>query len=436
MISKNSLHPALVDPLLDVMNFLNEIALRFPEAISFAPGRPYEGNFKYEQITSCIQTYITHLERDRGFTSEQVNTTLFQYGRTNGHIQDLIATMLKKDEGIDIAPEALVVTVGCQESMFLVLRALFTGTDDVLLVNSPCYIGITGVAKLLGIEFVPTEESGEGISLDAVVREIRRVREAGKRPKALYVIPDFSNPSGSSLPLQARLQLLGIAKREEILILEDNPYGFFSNQETRKPTIKSLDKSGHVIYMGSFSKVAFPGLRVGYTIADQVVVDDAGQETLLAYELSKIKSMISVNTSPICQAIIGGMLIENDCSLLDANRENIRFYKNNMDLALRSLERHFPSQDASFGVTWNVPEGGFFLVVDLPFRAENEILELSAKDYKVIWTPMSYFYTHGGGERQIRLSVSYITPEQVEEGISRLAHMIKDQLQGRAVRGN
>jgi (S)-3,5-dihydroxyphenylglycine transaminase len=426
MLLQESLHPSLTDPLLDVMNFLNEVALRFPEAISFAPGRPNEKFYDPQQLTSYLDAYIRYLSQERGLSEAQIRTNLFQYGRTNGHIHGLIARMLEKDEGIKAAPESIVVTVGCQEGMFISLRALFSKPTDVLLVGMPCYIGITGAARLLDIEVVPVAEREDGLDLRELERTLEALRAEGKRPRALYLVADFANPSGRSLPEPARARLLELAARADMLIIEDNPYGFFFREGPRKPTLKSMDDKGQVIYLGSFSKSAFPGLRVGYAVVDQRVMGPAGEQHLLAEEFSKIKSMLSVNTSSICQAIIGGMLVMNDCSLLDANQEAIRFYKENMDATLQALERHFPRSEAwARGVTWNVPEGGFFLVMKLPIEVDEALLEQSARNHQVIWTPMRYFYLGAGGENELRLSCSYLTPAKIEEGVARLARLIK-----------
>lgn len=229
------LHSSLSDPLLDVMNFLNEVTLRYPDAVSFGPGRPYDGFFEVDRISTYLDTYTRYLEQDLGRTPEEVRTALFQYGRTNGQIHELVARTIAHDEGIHTDPSGIVITVGCQEAMVLVLRALLAGPDDVLLVTDPGYVGITGAARLLGAETVPVPEDGAGLDLAALRSTLAAVRAEGKRPRALYVIPDFSNPSGTSMPTAKRHQLLDLAADEELLLLEDNPYGFFSRTGERRP---------------------------------------------------------------------------------------------------------------------------------------------------------------------------------------------------------
>ncbi|HWC83438.1 MAG TPA: PLP-dependent aminotransferase family protein [Pseudonocardiaceae bacterium] len=421
----DDLHGSVADPLLESMNFLNEVTARHPDAISFAPGRPYEGMFDPACITEYLDAYIGHLRRT-GHTEQQVRTVLFQYGRTKGQIHDLIAETLANDEGIDISPEAVVVTVGAQEGMVLALRALFADQRDVLLVSSPCYIGMTGAARLLDIDVVPVPEGAGGPDPDAVAAVAREVVASGRRPRALYVVPDFANPSGASMPVEARLRLLAAAAAEGLLIIEDNPYGFFTRESEPRPTLKALDRDGSVVYLGSFAKTCFPGARLGYVLADQRVLARDGTTGLLADELAKIKSMITVNTPSLSQAIIGGALVLCQCRLRAANSSIIEFYRTNLNAVRLELDRHFPAdRRARLGIDWNRPEGGFFTVLRVPFVADEAALERSAREFGVLWTPMDAFFLDGTGKHQLRLSSSYLPPERISEGIGQLAAFIE-----------
>jgi len=425
-LRRDELHASVSDPVSASMNFLNEIAQRFPEAISLAAGRPYEEFSATEDIRRYLDTYLDHL-RAQGLTPRQVRTALMQYGRTNGQIHGLIARLLETDEGIRVPPEAISVTVGCQEAMVMAIRGLCAGPDDVLLAAEPCYVGITGAARILGVDVLAVPEDGTGIDPEAVRAAARAARAAGRRPRAMYVVPSFSNPSGISLPVSSRQRLLDVAAEEDLLLLEDDPYGLFGLTDEPRPTLKSLDTDQRVIYLGSFAKSGFPGARVGFLVADQVVVDGAGRRTLLADELSQVKSMLTVNTSPIAQAVIGGLLVEANFSLRAANRDKIQFYRRNLTTLLDALDRYFPASVRSDrSIRWNVPSGGFFAVVDVPVIADEKLLEISARAYGVLWTPMSFFYSGGGGTHSIRLSCSYLAPEQVDEGVARLARLIDD----------
>jgi (S)-3,5-dihydroxyphenylglycine transaminase len=420
-IEREALHVSVSDPAASSMNFLNEVAQRFPEALSLAAGRPFDRFYGTDDIDRYLKVYLDHLT-SLGMTDAQRDTALLQYGRTNGQLGTLIARMLATDEDIHVPPEAVMVTAGCQEAMIIALRGVCSRPGDVVLVPDPCYVGFTGAARILGIEAVPVPEPFEGLDPDEVLRVAREVRASGRTPKGLYVVPNFANPTGGSMPVATRRRLLEAAAEADLMIFEDDPYGLFGLDDEPRPSLKALDEHGRVVYLGSFSKSCFPGARVGFLVADQEVVDASGRTTLLAEELSTIKSMLTVNTSPIAQALIGGVLVESGCSLRAANQDKIRFYRENMRTLLSALEREFADVP---GVSWNSPDGGFFAVVTVPVVADEALLELSAREYGVLWTPMLFFHTGDGGRNQIRLSCSAVTPEQIDEGVRRLARLVR-----------
>lgn len=429
------LHACVRDPVMDTMNFLNEITARYPKAISFAPGRPYDGFFDIEHIFTYMRRYLDYLA-ENGQTSDEIRDALFQYGPTLGRIRELIAASLRRDENIHVPPESIVVTVGCQEAMVLALRTIISGPEDVLLVSSPCYVGITGAARLLDIELTAVKEQEDGFRCGDLDAAIHAELARGRRPRAFYVVPDHSNPSGATMPLETRHALLELAARHQILVLEDSPYRLVSPGR-QLPTLKSLDRGRKVVLLGSFSKTVFPGARVGFAVADQLVVDRAGRTSLLADELAKIKSMITVNTSPLSQAAVAGMLLASGGRIAEYNTETAAYYGNAMRATIDQLDQCFPADHrAALGVRWNEPSGGFFLTVRVPFRADDAALARSAESFGVIWTPMLYFYPEGGGERSIRLSISYLTQEDIVEGVGRLARFIESEAQaplGRSV---
>ncbi|MEV6347596.1 PLP-dependent aminotransferase family protein [Actinoplanes sp. NPDC051851] len=423
-LRRRDLHGSVADPVLDTMNFLNEVTLRYPDAISFAPGRPYDGFFDTEEIFRHLRRYLDHL-LEEGAAPEQVRTAMYQYGPTAGQIREIIADSLRADEGIDVPPESVVVTVGAQEGMLLVLRALCGGPEDVLMVSSPCYVGITGAARLLDVPVSPVEEGPDGFRCADLAAAIDREVAAGRRPRAFYVVPDHSNPSGTTMSRAARDELLELAARYRLLILEDSPYRLVS-PGTPLPTLKSLDRHRSVVHLGSYSKTVFPGARVGFVVADQRVDPGGDRETLLADELSKIKSMVTVNTSSLSQAVVAGMLLAADGRVSELNLKAAAYYGDAMQAVLRRLDQRLPTaRRAELGVSWNSPAGGFFLAMRVPFRADNAALTRSAQEHGVIWTPMSYFHPWGGGDHGIRLSTSYLTPAEIDEGVTRLADFIE-----------
>jgi (S)-3,5-dihydroxyphenylglycine transaminase len=412
------LHASLASPVSESMNFLNEIAQRYPDAISLAAGRPYEGFFDLDDLPRYLSLYRRHLGEQLGGDDEAVRRTVLQYGRTKGVIHDLIARHLLVDEGIEADPEHLVVTVGCQEALYLTLRALRRDEHDVLLAVAPSYVGVHGAAGLVDMPVVPVRDSAEGVDLDDLTAVIADVRSRGLNPRACYVIPDFANPSGIRMGRDARRRLLRIAADQNLLLLEDNPYGLFGDP-AGPPTLKSMDTVARVVYLGSFAKTGLPGARVGYVLADQRVGNAGGT---LADQLAKVKSMLTVNTSPIAQAVIGGKLLAHGCSLREANVREIATYRENLALMLAGLEQRFGRMP---GVSWNAPEGGFFLLLTLPFTASDELLERSAAEYQVLWTPVHHFYADARPRNVIRLSFSHLRPKEIETGLDRLARFVR-----------
>jgi (S)-3,5-dihydroxyphenylglycine transaminase len=419
------LHSSLEDPALESMNFLNEIGMHYPDAISFASGRPCEDFFDVDLIHHYLDSFCGYLKDQLGYDDAGVRRVLFQYGRTKGIVHELIARQIAVDEGIEADPESIVVTVGCQEAMFLVARALRRDDRDVLLAVAPTYVGLTGAARLADLPVWPVRSGPAGIDLDDLASQVSRARAAGLRTRACYVVPDFSNPTGVSLALPLRRVLLERAAQLGLLLLEDNPYGMF-HDGAPVPTLKALDTRRQVVYLGSYAKTGFPGARIGYVVADQPVTGREGRTGLLADELSKIKSMLTVNTPPLAQAVVGGKLLAHDCCLTRANARETAAYLRNLRHVLDGLAQRFPATSDAPVLTWNAPHGGFFVVLTLPRPADDELLEYSARKHGVLWTPMSHFYPGDGGECQLRLACSQLGPEQIEVGLNRLAALIAD----------
>ncbi|NEC13839.1 PLP-dependent aminotransferase family protein [Streptomyces sp. SID8014] len=419
------LHASVSDPCLTAMTLLNDIAGRHPDAVSFAAGRPYEGFYEVAALGDHLTAFERHLVDDLGLGPEDVRRTFFQYGRTKGFIHHLIARHLASDERMTVDPESVLVTTGCQEAMVLVLRALCRDEHDVVLAAYPTYVGFLGATRLVDAQVRPVAEGPGGIDLADLAEQIRRARADGLRPRACYVVPDFANPGGVSIPEADRRRLLELAEREDVLLLEDNPYSMFHGGEGRLPTLKSMDVGHRVVYFGSFAKTAFAGARVGYVVADQPMADGA----LFADELAKLKSMLTLNTSTVAQAVVGGFLLSNDCSVERATVREAQVYRDNLRAVLAGLEKHFGEDGAlpGSGVSWNVPKGGMFVVVTLPMRADDVLLTRSAERFGVLWTPMYHFYAGEGGSHQIRLSFSALTPERIDVGIARLARLVADR---------
>jgi (S)-3,5-dihydroxyphenylglycine transaminase len=425
-LERSDLHRGLEDPVLQSMSFLNEIMSRFPDAISFAPGAPHPSFLSGVDVAKYIESYVDHRCKN-GVSPRLARQSLYEYGPSQGIINDIIAESLRVDAGILAKPSDIVVTVGAQEAMLLLVHALCPSQRDLLAVVSPCYVGILGAAKLLDVEVVAVEEAGDSLAFDQLARVCRVARKRGHRVRALYVAPDFSNPSGTRLTLQSRMRLLDAAEAEDFLLLEDNAYAFTADPLTALPTLKALDKTGRVVLIGTFSKVCFPGVRVGFLLADQIVRSADGSEQGLAECISLSKSMVTVNTSPVAQAIVGGMLIEHRGSFAELGREKSALYRRNLGLLVNTLDRRLRAATGlTRGVTWNHPSGGFFVRMRLPVRADLALLEISASKFGVLWMPMSTFYVSPkGGTDELRLSCSYLEPNEITEGVERLVRFVR-----------
>jgi (S)-3,5-dihydroxyphenylglycine transaminase len=415
------------------MNFLNEVTLWYPAAISFAPGRPAEHFFDVRNALPSTLHYVSSLVTDAPLTWEQEEillNSLGQYQKTNGIINELLCQFLEQDEHIHTTPDAIMVTNGCQEAITVLLAGLFERERDVLLVIDPTYTGITGIASILGIQMYSVPGTWDGIDIDALTLGLKHLSAQGKRPRALYMIPDFHNPLGISLSLADRQRLLHLAEEHELLLLEDNAYGMFAYDEgERLPTLKSLDRAGVVIYLGTFAKTLFPGLRLGFLVADQEVTGTDGHTCSLATELSKVKSFTSVCTSALPQAIAGSILLEHNCSLQAMIEPKVRFYRANRNAMLESLDEQFAGEPLLAGrVRWNRPGGGFFLTVELPFDFGKEQMQQCAEHYGVICCPMQFFSLLGRCKNQVRLSFSYVSEEEIKTGIARFGAFVRAEV--------
>lgn len=408
---------------LAVMNFLNEVAGDFPDAISLASGRPAEAFFDLERWLDSIPLYQREFASRRDLSYADAGRLLAQYGRTNGIVNELIAEQLAQDEGVRGRSEHVVVSTGCQEALALCLLSLCEDRNDVVIARDPTYIGMTGVADLHGIEIVPLhskEDDQLAAELQAVAEMLRR---QGKRARALYLIPEFDNPTGTVLSLEARKTLLDVCAGQRIVVLEDNPYGMFRYEGERLPTLFEIDRAGCVIYLFTYSKTLCPAVRVGGALVPDTLFGDAGAARTLVANLGERKSFLTVNTSQLNQALIGGMLLAQQGTLRELIVPQLEHYRRNRDLLLAALETEFADQRDT--VQWNRPEGGFFLTMTLPFSfGQAEVLRC-AREQRVIPMPLSFFSLSGTCQNSIRLAFSNVEPSLIGEGVARLGQFVR-----------
>jgi len=405
-------------PQTSVMNFLNEVSGSFPSAISLASGRPSDRFFNRldpQALLNALVVYERYTAGDDG--GRQVHSQLLQYGRTAGIISELVAQQVRSDEGVPARTDRVLITSGCQEALAICLPALCPEPSDVLLVCNPTYVGATGAAAAARVAVSALRNSELSIA-EAIEFAVLQLRRQARRARALYLIPDFDNPTGRVLDTPARRDILQVCDRHRIVVLEDNPYGLFRYEGDAIPPMAALDEAGSVIYLSTFSKTLCPSLRVGAAILPETIFGDAGACRILWDDLVQRKSFLTLNTSQITQAIVAGLLIEQGVSLRGWIRPALDWYRANRDIMLCQLDSVFsPLSDQ---VRWNRPSGGFFLTLDLPFRFEAESVDECARRDNVIVMPMSFFALDNSQDYRIRLAFSAVTPEQIRSSVTGL----------------
>jgi DNA-binding transcriptional MocR family regulator len=308
-------------------------------------------------------------------------------------------------EGIAGSVENLMITTGSQHALELIAD-LFLDQGDVALVESPSYVGAVGIFrhKEAHIEHVYTDS--DGISPEAVAEAADRLIADGKKVKLLYLVPNFANPSGVTLSEERRDKLIAVCKERGILIVEDNPYGLLYFDGAPPKALRARDADS-VVYLGSFSKILSPGLRVGYVLAPPAI----REKLILANE--------SAILSP---ATFAQMLISEYLSICDWQKQIADYrglYKTKRDAAIWALNEYLPDVETT------KPAGGFFLWVSLPSGIDGKKMLPIAVEELVAYTPGTAFYGDGRGKEFIRVCFSHPTADNVKVGIQRLAKAIE-----------
>jgi 2-aminoadipate transaminase len=366
-----------------------------PEVISFGGGLPAWELFPVEQVKE-VTNYI--LDHD--------GPAALQYGASEGYqpLRQAVAERHKK-KGFDITKDNVLITCGSQQGIDLVSK-LFLDKGDALVVEDPTFLTALQTFSLFQANCltVPTDEEGMRVDL---LPEILKKNDV----KFIYVMPSFQNPSGITLSLERRKRLVEIAQQYGIPILEDDAYGELRYSGEALPALKALDKGQQVIYLGSFSKVLSPGLRVSALIAPDGVME----------KLVFAKQAADLHTDNLAQRIVYEFLRRG---LLDPHIQVIiNSYRTRRDAMLQAMERYFPA-----GVSWTKPDGGIFLWVTLPQGMDAMELFEKAVQAKVAYVPGSCYYANGGGDNSMRINFSACDEEKIEVGIQRLAKVITENL--------
>ncbi|CAN5224660.1 PLP-dependent aminotransferase family protein [soil metagenome] len=369
-----------------------------PEVVSLAGGMPYVSALPDELIDGAFSKVM----RDRGAQA-------LQYGSGQGvpelreHILDIMAM-----EGIRASVDDVVVTTGSQHALELVTK-LFINPGDVVLAEGPSYVTALVVFKSFQAEIshVPMDE--QGLVPDALRERIRELKAQGKRLKFLYTVPSFSNPAGVTLTWERRLEILEICRTNDILVLEDNPYGLLYFDAPPPQAMRSVEEDG-VIYLGTFSKTLAPGFRVGWALAPHAI----REKLILANEAAVL------SPSSFSQLMISEYLTTADWrAQIDVFRG---LYRERRDAMITALDDYLPQ------LTWTVPNGGFYVWAALPDYLDSKAMLPRAVKELVAYTPGTAFYSDGSGRSNMRLSFCYPTPAFITEGIRRLSLVINGEL--------
>ncbi len=370
-----------------------------PDIISFGGGLPAPETFPHEEMAEIAADVIRENYKN-----------VLQYGLTEGSktLRQAVCEWLNP-QGIDVTIHDLLVTTASQQALDLLCKAFFD-PGDVVFCGLPTYLGAVQAFTLFQTDKIGVPLDDDGMVLDELERRIEVARDAGKTLKAIYVIPDFQNPSGITMTLERRKRLLEIARREDLLIFEDNPYGHLRFAGEPVPSLCSMDNEGRVILLMTFSKTLCAGLRLAVMVARGDLMD----------ALVRAKQPTDLCTSKLTQHLAAQYMIRHG---LDQHLEQIRpVYREKRDAMIAALEKHMPDDP---GLSWTEPEGGLFVWMRLPEGIDATDMLKDAIEHKVAYVPGTSSYVDGGGRNTLRLAFSLATPEVIDEGIRRLAGVVR-----------
>lgn len=365
-----------------------------PDIISFAGGMPAPELFPIEGVkNAAIQTLD---ERGRA---------ALQYSSTEGDpaLRKHIVDRMGRKNGIKTDIDHVLVTSGSQQGLDFSAR-VFINPGDVIVLESPSYVGAVNAFKACEPKFVDIPTDGDGM----IMEELEKVLSTTDNVKMIYVIPDFQNPSGRTWTLERRKKFMEIINKYEVPVIEDNPYGELRFEGESLPSLKSMDTKGLVIFLGTFSKILAPGYRLGWVCA----------ETEILGKYNFMKQASDLQASSIGQMETAKFL---DLYNLDEHVEKIKaVYVKRRDCMLKAMEDYFPE-----GVTWTHPEGGLFTWVTLPDYMDAKVLQMQCLEKKVAYVPGGGFFPNGGHDNTFRMNYSCMPEEKIVEGVKRIGEVIK-----------
>jgi len=387
-----------------------------PDVISLAGGLPDTTTFESERYARLMSQ-----------VAAESTARALQYGPTEGMAAtvDCIVEVMAA-EGTSVDPAEVIVTTGGQQVIDLVCKALID-PGDVIVAEAPTYPGAVPTFGAYQAEVAQIEMDADGMPIDELERMLDRLQAQGRRPKFIYTIPNFQNPAGVTMSLARRRRLVEVARERELLVLEDNPYGLLRYEGEPLPTLLSLDAEAVgrggaadlVIYLGTFSKILSPGLRLGWAVAPRPVLE----------KLNLGKQGADLCSSPVTQLFVAAYFKERTVDGSAAWREYVEqlkdLYRRRRDVMLQALEEHFGE-----AARWTKPQGGLFVWATLDARIDTtDLLALARKSEDVAFVPGRAAYMNGrSGSSSMRLNFAGVADEDIREGVRRIGKVVREQV--------
>jgi 2-aminoadipate transaminase len=374
--------------------------LQKPGMISFAGGLPAPETFPVDDLKEIAVEIF-----------EKNGPESLQYGTTEG--DPLLRKMLVErhnSQGLQISINNLIITSASQQALDLISK-VFLDPGDYVLCGLPSYLGGINAFLLYGAKLKGISLDKHGMRPDELEETIIILKELGRKIKFIYVIPDFQNPSGITLPDSRRLKIIEIAEKYDLLIVEDSPYREVRFEGEPQKLMYALDTTGRVITLCTFSKIFAPGFRVGWVIGHPEILD----------KLVMAKQTTDLCTSPFVQKIIARYM---EKGLLDKNlKKTIDLYRTRRTHMINCFGKYMPA-----GVTWTEPEGGLFLFVTLPSHLDTDEIFKKAIVKNVAFVAGSSFFCNNSGHNTMRINFSFSNEDEIETGVQRLSQVICDEL--------
>jgi 2-aminoadipate transaminase len=371
-----------------------------PDIISLAGGLPDTSTFPAEDFSALMAR-----------VGAESSAQALQYGPTEGiaAIKECIQEVMAA-EGMDVGTDDLLVTTGGQQVIDLVCRTLLD-PGDVVLAEGPTYPGAVPVFCSYQADVVQVEMDDDGMRIDRLEAELDRLDREGRTPKFIYTVPSFQNPAGVTMALDRRHALVRLAKQRELLVLEDNPYGLLRYEGDPLPTLYALDGGEYVIYLGTFSKILSPGLRLGWTAAPPPVLE----------KLNLGKQAADLCSPPLSQYFVVAYFANRDWRAY--LRVLVELYRRRRDAMLEALAEHLPAE-----AEWTHPRGGLFVWARLPDYIDTTDLLARALRDKVAFVPGRAAYLDGRGGSEMRLNFSGVHEDDIREGVRRIGKIVREQV--------